>query len=420
MCQKPLTKDGNTFSCNRCDDCVAARRIDWTSRALAERQMHKHALVYTLTYGNDTQEQRDGAAMFRYADIQGLLKRVRRAIHYRTGQNDAVRFICAGEQGSRHGRCHWHIVLFSDFDLRAVGTYTGHTGATIPPEGVSTAGRQVRRLRWSLWPHGLITVQEPDEGGIAYALKYALKDQFSLAKSEGTMRMSKAEAYATGFFRMSKRPPIGWRWIEKRLQEWEAQGAIPSQLLLRIPDVSLRWYPRGSTRAMLLHGLRDINDRIRDKTGANAPQWSSLLHHCRENLGDMEILLNVEETETEESEALLLRKKADFQRDEYERKKVATRCGSSVACSACLRGADPAALAAAGIELCEDASGETFFAYRGEATSERLRAAQGDRANGGVNSLCGLRATEYVARVFTQSARNPAFGNSPKSEKPAR
>lgn len=405
MCQAPLTKDGNTFSCNRCDDCVAARRVDWTARALAERQTRRHALVYCLTYGNDTQEQRDGAAMFRYADIQALLKRVRRAIHYKTGQTDAVRFICAGEQGSRNGRCHWHIILYSDYDLCSVGLYTDHTGATLPPEGVSTTGRQVRRLRWSLWPYGMVTVQEPDEGGIAYALKYALKDQFSAAKSQGSMRFMRSEAYATGFFRMSKRPPIGWDYLGLKLQEWEGLGAVPPNLLLSIPDARLKWYPRGATRAMLLEGIREVNDRIRQKTGRPAPQWSSLLAHCKENESDLEILLNVQDDPEDESEESILRKKADYQRDEYQRAKTARRCGSSVACSACLRAASSEQLHAAGIELREDEGGSVTFAYPGEAGEERLRHDQRDGKGNGVNALCGLAETNLVARVFPESTR---------------
>lgn len=410
MCSSPLTKDGNTFSCNRCNDCLAARRVDWQSRAMAEKAISASTLIYCLTYGNDTQEQRDGAAMFRYADIQGLLKRLRDAIYYRTGSRNALRFLCAGEQGSRNGRCHWHIVLFSDYDLATVGAYTDHLGQEVPPDRVVTTGRSHRRLRWSMWPHGFITAQEPDEGGMAYAIKYALKDQFSVQKSAGTMREAKADSYATGFFRMSKRPPIGWDYLTQKLEEWEARGMVPPSLMLSIPEATVSWYPRSSTRRFLLHGIRAINENIAARTGANAPQWSTLLHNCRDNESDMEILLNEQESETEESDTLQLRKKADYQRDLAKRGQTARRCGSKVACTSCLRGASPEQLQSAGIELYEDEAGRFAFRYQGDETSGRLTADQGNAKGGQLNSLCGLAETSYVKKVFTHSAPLHRFG----------
>ena len=70
---------------------------------------------------------------------------------------------------------------------------------------ITTDPNHVKRLTWSHWPWGLISVQVPDQGGMMYALKYALKDQFNVEKSRGTMREHKAEAWGSGFFRMSKK-----------------------------------------------------------------------------------------------------------------------------------------------------------------------------------------------------------------------
>lgn len=403
MCSSPLTKDGNTFSCNRCDDCIAARRVDWTARAMAERAISPYTALLCLTYGNDTQEQRDGARMFRYADIQILLANIRRQIAYHHGLTNAVRFICAGEQGSRHGRCHWHIIIYSAVPLCSLGVYTGPSGAVVPADRVTTTGNVTRRLRWSLWPHGLMTSQEPDQGGMAYALKYALKDQFAADKSAGTGRFTKSDAYATGFFRMSKRPPIGWGYLEQRLADWEEAGNVPPSLLLSIPDAKLRWYPRGATRRWLLDSLRQLNDRIKDRTGANAPQWSSLLAHCKDNPSDMEILQHGEESEAEESEELILAKKARYQRDESERAQYARRCGSTVACSACLRALGLERLAERGVEVIEQDDGAVAFRYAGDQTSDRLAGHQRDGKGGGINALCGLKESARLRSIFVAS-----------------
>lgn len=407
MCSNPLTKDGLTFACRKCNQCIAARKADWVSRAMAERSTSKHTLLFALTYSDETEFTRDGAAMFRYSDIRQLLNRLRQHIYRSTGERSAIRFLCAGEQGSVHGRCHWHIVIYSDIDLTTVGEYLRPSGRCQSREdiisGAGISGKK-KRLNWSMWPHGFTVVQEPNYGGMAYALSYALKDQFNTQNSKGTMREHKAEAFATGLFRQSKAPPIGWDYCQALLARLRASFSVLPSLQVQIPDQKYYWYPRGVMRRILLEGLRDINDHVIAETGRSAPQWSTLLARSSDNEKDLELLLHGEEIqEQEESDLLLVTKQAKFQRDERERATIRRRCGALAPCTACLHGFSDEYLNSIGIEYSQEES--PTLRYTGDKDSSRLQSDQSCPTLQGVNPHCTLRDTKRIKNIFPQSAR---------------
>lgn len=412
MCSRPPTKDGRKFACRRCDECIATRRHDWVSRAMAERSMSRETFAVTLTYADDTQYQRDGAAMFRYADIKLFLANLRRAIEYRTGQTAAVRFIAAGEQGDREGRCHWHMLLFSAVDLLSLGTFEAPWGVvTRRQDIISPFGKPPRRRRWSMWPHGLVVVQEPDEDGITYAVTYALKDQFTAEKSEGTMREAKVETFATGMFKMSKRPPIGAPFIDELLVKLRAEGNVLPAVRVSVPDSKMYWAPSGTLRKRLLAGMKAINDECHERHGRPAPQWNSLVASCKDRLGDMEILAHGQEEEDDDFEEIgrSIRKRAAEQAREQRRKTLARTCGSSIPCTKCLNALGVDELQKIGVERYEAPSAANPFAvgyrFAGDETAARLVRAQSDRAAGGVNALCGLNGTAIIRDAFPRSAR---------------
>ena len=381
---------------------------------MAERAMHENAFLFALTYADDTQFQRDGAAMFRYSDVRAMLNSLRQQIYRETGSREAIRFICAGEQGERDGRCHWHIILYSDLDLLGLGTWRAPWGFVTDRDQKLTIGKREKRRNWSFWPHGFVTVQEPNAGGMRYAISYALKDQFTGEKSKGTMREAKVETYATGLFRMSKTPPIGAEWLDGVLAELSHKGAVLPRLQLRVPNVRSYWCPTGTMRKRLLSGLRAINEEHAARTGRNAPQWSSLLASCADNETDLEGLLGVAEIEDEENEDLASRLAAGGRAITAKAKadNVARRCGGQVACNACLRGLGPETLEALGIEEYRSAAnGKYYFRFRGAENEKTLRAARNQGRVGAINPYCGLKGTTYVTKYFPQSAgRASTFG----------
>jgi len=310
MCDNPIEMDGNVFACRICNGCISARRNGWVARAMAEASCWKFSTSITLTY----RDGEPGAHFFAYHNVRAFLKRLRSAIdHAYPGQQ--VRFICAGEQGERLKRCHWHIVIFSDCDLAEIGTFT-HPARVLRPDELYTTGKRAIRLDWSLWPHGFVTLQRADISAMHYVLSYCLKDQFSLENSKGTARETRAELFATGLFRMSKRPAIGERWLSELLADLEAKRAVLPSTRLMVPGMAHYWYPTGTLRRMLLEGLRAINDlRIAEGLG-EAPQWPGLLASCKDNPKDMEIL----DEQTGQ--------KIQEEQDEFDRRtKVLTRYG---------------------------------------------------------------------------------------------
>ncbi|MGQ0610434.1 MAG: rolling circle replication-associated protein [Paracoccaceae bacterium] len=268
---------------------------------MAEKTEHRYAFCLALTYSDDTQEARDAAEFFNYGHVRSFLARVRAAVR-RKDEGAQVRFIVAGEQGDMHRRCHWHIILYSDVDLRSIGDLEGFAktkrGAwakralhwPADAEFIMTADKRERRLSWSMWEFGFVTFQEPDEKGMAYVLSYCLKDQFTMEKSLNTGRAANAENFATGMFRMSKYPPIGEAFIWKKLAALADAGQCLPSLMITVPGFRGKWQPSGSLRKKLLWALVALNQRSVWTKGANAPQWSSLLLSCKGNEADMEIL----------------------------------------------------------------------------------------------------------------------------------
>jgi hypothetical protein len=262
---------------------------------MAEKAENSHAACVTLTYADNTQHRRDGAAMFCYADVRQFLSALRAAARREANRAKwnfvpSIRFLCAGEQGERNGRCHWHMILYTNFDLSRLGKFRLRGKLVSHRRDMITEGKRKRRLNWTLWPHGFMTLQEPDQGAMSYVLSYCLKDQFTHESSRGTMREAKAENFATGLFRMSKRPAIGESWLMRKLEGLDASGSVLPNLQLSIPDFAGYWHPNGLFREKLLWGLVALNQRALWSTGAPAPQWASLLSSCAESASDMEIL----------------------------------------------------------------------------------------------------------------------------------
>jgi hypothetical protein len=185
----------------------------------------------------------------------------------------------------------------------------------------------------------MVTIQEPDQGGIAYALIYALKDQFNVVKSKGTMRQSKAENYSSGYFRMSKKPPIGANWLDQKLDRLYKNNSVVTSLKLNIDSYTGYWYPSRTMRMKLLRALHLINELSNEHHGQNCPQWSTLLSTVDPESNDYEVLTNGE-TQTEvfnEDEfnkyRILANKEYDQHRD-FQRTRQ--RCGGISPCETCL------------------------------------------------------------------------------------
>jgi hypothetical protein len=288
MCTDPQTNsDGVTYACKSCDACIAVVRAEWISRGMMEKTFWKFTTVLCLTYSDDTLESRDGAAMFNYAHVSAFLKLVRIHLH-RHAPGEKLRFLCAGEQGSRNGRCHWHLVIYSNVRLTDLGVCRRMLGRklseTKDPKLLYTVGKHEIRVTWDNWPYGFVTFQEGDVGGLHYVLSYVLKERFSVQSAKGTARYTKSEPNATGRFNMSKRPAIGERFVWDKFNDWIARRVCPTKLDWEIPDMPGFYHPSGRFRRLILAGLHSMNKMHRWRTGADLPGWSTLCATYLHNL----------------------------------------------------------------------------------------------------------------------------------------
>lgn len=381
---------------------------------MAEKATSPFSLVVALTYSDATPEGRDGARMFCYKDVQDFMKRLRIAAQRLeemkgSGVTPWIRFICAGEQGSRNNRCHWHLVLYSNVNLLNVGQFFGLRNKIkvevfddkdkISPT-ISGHANRAKRLDWSLWPLGYSVFQNPDQGAMGYVLSYCLKDQFTEEKSRDTMRAAKSENFATGLFRMSKRPAIGEAFLIQKMERLHALGAVLPSLKLQVPEMGGYWQPNGSFRKRLLWFLTAINQQVRWRTGADAPQWASLVESCKEIETDLEILNGPEITEEQSLES-----KFEFRtREIAEAQRVGAiyrTCGSALPCDQCLSTLSAADLERLGVaEVCDpDGSNWRYESLPGEPSIYEKRS---ERSNG-PNPYCFKQFSPAYERDFKRA-----------------
>lgn len=414
MCSNTVKIGGQTIACRKCNQCINARKNGWVARCMAEKATSKHTFMISLTYDESTQENRDAAKVFSYKDIRDFMSRVRRAVQYKCYTDtknshpelsnmtekeyaksygrETIRFVVAGENGSKKGRCHWHIILFTNVDLLEVGTWTNFwTGKEIDRQTV--IGR--KNVGWTLWKSGHLNVIEPDEGGMEYVLKYALKDQHNVQSAKGTMRESKSENYSSGYFRMSKKPPIGEEYLKEWLNRHEAKNAIPIALKVNVPEYRGYWYPLRTLREKMLKAIYEINERIRVKTGKDAPQRTVLLSTVIEQQKEWEIIKNGTETQEDEAD---YERNAEHNKREFESRgenlRIRRKCGRYLPCQDCANGYSDREIE----EITREAQkGDNKGKSLGEIEAEYKQARK-------PSPFCLLRETDRVQNAFKNFA----------------
>lgn len=203
--------------CRNCWQCRENRVNDLIGRCIAESHTAACTVALTLTYSGDA----PNSFVLVYSDFQNFIKRLRRAGH-------RVRYLVAGEYGSKKGRAHWHAVLFfqdkAPDDLPQVNT----------------------RANWAPWTNhdegrGFVYVQEPDYNGFRYVLKYTLKGQ---AGPIGSTHLA-----------MSKKPPLGYQYFMNLADDYVNQNLSPQSALYQFRGVTnrdkhRRFYLQGRMREL--------------------------------------------------------------------------------------------------------------------------------------------------------------------------
>lgn len=145
-------------ACGKCPDCVANIKQDRAGRMMAEAATSAVVVFLTLTIADLPVHvaRRPGEAWpkftpeaaqdFDYTQVQRMMWHFRKDL-WREGYH--IRMACVGEKGSKRGRAHWHLLLFSDQDI---------------PRDLIFAGWKPRpkgRLQedWKYWRHGAAEVE---------------------------------------------------------------------------------------------------------------------------------------------------------------------------------------------------------------------------------------------------------------------
>lgn len=204
MCLNPVKINDVEVPCQQCWQCKQNRVRDWVGRCIAETKTSARSTVMTLTYGQspklDASDNDWHATRLVYDDVKKYLKLLRY-------HGYPVRYFAVGENGSRKGRAHWHIILFWQSDKMPKLNFG------------------VRFDHKPFWPHGFAWAENADAAAIRYCMKYITK----------TFEDGMRTAYG-----LSRRPPLGANYFRTLALLHVEHGLSPQDLRYSFPDVLKR------------------------------------------------------------------------------------------------------------------------------------------------------------------------------------
>lgn len=181
--------------CGHCLGCRKEQARQWMVRLLHESDMHRYAYFLTLTY-SDKELPCNGS--LRPADLSTFLKALRR----RFGRG--ISFYGCGEYGESTQRPHYHAVLFG---VEFLDRYE-HPDPN--RDGVWRSETLDRTWNRGITEFGTVTA-----GSCSYVAGYVRKKVGFDGKDTAYVNPLTGEILVAPFARMSLRPAIGRRWIER-------------------------------------------------------------------------------------------------------------------------------------------------------------------------------------------------------------
>ncbi|AXH74108.1 MAG: replication initiator protein [Microviridae sp.] len=196
------------IACGQCIGCRIRKREAWALRCYCESKMHLHNQFLTLTY-DDEHLPSDGS--LNYKHFQLFMRYMRR----RYGQ---FRFFMCGEYGEKEGRPHYHALLFG-LDIPDLVKSN-----SVYSEFDTFGSESVREL----WGKGDISIGAVNYATARYCAVYTTKKITGELAEEHYMRVSRSTGEITHlvpeFARMSLKPGIGMRWLERYWQDIYLRG----------------------------------------------------------------------------------------------------------------------------------------------------------------------------------------------------
>lgn len=94
------------LKCGQCINCINMKRFHWVKKMCLEKPYWTNTYFITLTYNDENYPDQ-----LVVKHIQNFIK----ALRYRL--NESFRYFCSGEYGSKTARAHYHMILFTNYDL---------------------------------------------------------------------------------------------------------------------------------------------------------------------------------------------------------------------------------------------------------------------------------------------------------------
>lgn len=161
--------------CGKCQLCAKSRQLDLVNRCRMESELYDTPpVMFTLTYSNKylpgsparratVQERAYHFGQLLYPDVVRFFKRLRRSWD-RAGVKHNIRYLVAGEYGSRRGRPHYHVLMWNN----PYGADEFH------PHLMRRLASDVFRA-WSMCEPAGFDFGQAGDGAAAYAAKYVSK-----------------------------------------------------------------------------------------------------------------------------------------------------------------------------------------------------------------------------------------------------
>lgn len=176
--------------CGQCVGCRLERSRQWAIRISQEASLYDNNCFITLTYSDQYCPKSLDLRHF-----QLFMKRLRKKY------GNGIRFFHCGEYGDLNGRPHYHAALLN-FDFPDKKLYYSNNGFNYYlSESLS-----------DLWPFGIHLISDLTYDSAGYIARYVLK------KLTGDVAIDAYKDIKPPYVTMSRRPGLGYPWIEKYLE----------------------------------------------------------------------------------------------------------------------------------------------------------------------------------------------------------
>lgn len=195
--------------CGQCIGCRIEKVDAWGFRCMAEASLHRHNHFVTLTYSD---EHLPDDESLNHRDWQLFAKRLRERV-------GPFRFFMCGEYGDQFKRPHFHALLFGiDLpELRKLNSvYSTHDVYSCEVLGEA-------------WGKGFHTIGTVTHESAKYVASYVLKrcsDEVAAERFAWVTRFGEVVERTQPYGRMSLKPGIGAKWIEKYWRDCVNHGAV--------------------------------------------------------------------------------------------------------------------------------------------------------------------------------------------------